>query len=345
MTMRLGLVWQTGLSAVNYRVQQPAEALLRRGNEIVAVLENGRAEYDAMVGCDAILVYRLADDATLDVIGRLAETGVAIVYDNDDDFLSLPDDHPVAGRLDDAIRQEAFDRTLRMARIAALTTVTTEPVARRYRDAGIERVEVVPNYLGYAAIRPPRPHDGLVIGWVAGMEHGHDAHALGIAEALERVLAKHDDVRVECIGVDLELSQRYRHDEYVPFDQLSDRVAGFDIGLAPLAATPFNLARSDIKVKEYAGCGVPWLASPVGPYAGLGEGHGGRLVEDGRWFEAVHRLVKKRRDRERLAAAGTAWARTQSIAWAYRRYEDIFAKAIERARAGSAEARSERVSS
>jgi glycosyltransferase involved in cell wall biosynthesis len=334
--MRLGVVWQTGLSASNYRALSPAEALHRRGHEIVTGTAPGQADPELMAGCDVVLVYRKADDETYEAVARLAESGVAVVYDNDDDFLSLPDDHPIDGTIDDRIRIEAFELTLRMARLAAVTTVTTEPVAARYRGAGIERVEVIPNLLRYGAIREPRMHEGVVIGWVAGLEHVHDAGALGIADALERVLAKHDDVCVECVGVDLGLSQRYRHHAFVPFDQLSDRVAGFDIGLAPLAATPFNLARSDIKVKEYAGCGVPWLASPVGPYAGLGEGHGGRLVEDGRWFEAMHRLVKKRRDRERLAAAGTAWARTQSIAWAYRRYEDIFAAAIERARTGGA---------
>ncbi len=26
-----------------------------------------------------------------------------------------------------------------------------------------------------------------------------------------------------------------------------------------------------MKLKEYAGAGAPWLASPIGPYAGLGE--------------------------------------------------------------------------
>jgi glycosyltransferase involved in cell wall biosynthesis len=335
MLMRLGVVWQTGLSASNYRALSPAEALHRRGHEIVTSTEPGQADPELMAGCDVVLVYRRSDDETYEAVARLADSGVAVVYDNDDDFLSLPDDHPIEGKVDDRMRSEEFERTLRMARLAAVTTVTTEPVAARYRGAGIERVEVLPNLLRYGAIREPRMHEGVVIGWVAGLEHVHDAEALGIADTLERVLAKHDEVCVECVGVDLSLSQRYRHHAFVPFDVLPDCVAGFDIGIAPLADTPFNRARSDIKVKEYAACGVPWLASPIGPYANLGEGQGGRLVEAGGWFDALHRLVKKDKDRRRLSAAGTAWARTQSIAWAYGRYESVLSEAI--ARRASAE--------
>src|SRR5207249_1565318 len=80
------------------------------------------------------------------------------------------------------------------------------------------------------------------------------------------------------------------------FLELPHRIGSFDIGLAPLADLPGNRARSDIKVKEYAASGVPWLASPVGPYVQLGEEQGGRLVPDDLWFEALDRLVSRRRE-------------------------------------------------
>src|SRR5207302_1085104 len=82
--------------------------------------------------------------------------------------------------------------------------------------------------------------------------------------------------------------QRYRHDPYLPFAELPRRLSRWDIGIAPLADIPFNLARSDIKLKEYAASELPWLASPVGPYAGHGEAQGGRLVPDDGWFEALN---------------------------------------------------------
>ena len=56
-----------------------------------------------------------------------------------------------------------------------------------------------------------------------------------------------------------------------------------------------NRARSNIKLKEYAAAGACWLASPIGPYVGLGEKQGGRLV-------ARRRLARRARPPARQAA-------------------------------------------
>src|SRR5207244_6851767 len=105
------------------------------------------------------------------------------------------------------------------------------------------------------------------------------------------------------------------------------RIGGFDVGIAPLVDIPMNCARSDIKLKEYAASGVPWLASPVGPYAGLGEEQGGRLVpEDGR-LDALERLVTQPGEREQLGRKGEAWARGQTIEAVADRWERVFAEA------------------
>jgi glycosyltransferase involved in cell wall biosynthesis len=331
--VRIGVVFEEGLAASQYRAIGPVTALARRGHQLVFV-DGGTADAATMVSCDVVLVYRRSDAPTQDAITRLADSGVAVVYDNDDDFLTMPAQDPAFSQWDDAARQRVFERSLRIARRASLMLATSEGVAERYRAAGVRRVEVVPNYLPYDAMREPVPHEGVVIGWVAGAEHHIDVTAIPLVDALERILRRHRDVRVECIGLDLALSRRYRHDKLVPLENgLRERLAAWDIGLAPLADHPFNRARSDIKLKEYAACGVPWLASPVAPYRSLGEEQGGRLVPDDQWFDALHRLVRKRRDRERMSAAGMDWAKRESIAWRYRDYERLFAEAIDLARA------------
>jgi hypothetical protein len=114
----------------------------------------------------------------------------------------------------------------------------------------------------------------MVIGWIAGVDHRADVARIEIADALRRLVTTHENVRIECIGGDLGLPERYRHDGFVPFPELPRRIGGFDVGIAPLADLPGNRVRSDIKLKEYAASGVPWLASAVGPYLGLGEAEG-----------------------------------------------------------------------
>ena len=42
-----------------------------------------------------------------------------------------------------------------------------------------------------------------------------------------------------------------------------------EIGLAPLSDTPFNHAKSDIKVLEYSASGIPWVASDLPSYNAL----------------------------------------------------------------------------
>ena len=103
------------------------------------------------------------------------------------------------------------------------------------------------------------------------------------------------------------------HVNRLDFFDLPPQLATYDIGLAPIADIPFNRARSNIKVKEYAALGRPWLASPVGPYATLGEREGGRLVPDDGWAAALGRLVDKPRERRKLAKRARKWGRAQAI--------------------------------
>jgi glycosyltransferase involved in cell wall biosynthesis len=191
----------------------------------------------------------------------------------------------------------------------------------------VERVEVIGNYLARDVARPRHRHDGVVIGWIAGAEHQADVERIEIVEALKRVLARCPEARVECIGIDIGLPERYRHDVFVPFHALPGRIGAFDIGIAPLADIPWNWARSDIKLKEYAASGVPWLASPVGPYVGLGEEQGGRLVSDDGWFEALDRLVSRPRERRRLSRQAQKWAKRQTIDAVADRWEQVFTDA------------------
>ena len=95
-------------------------------------------------------------------------------------------------------------------------------------------------------------------------------------------------------------SSRYEHIREVPFVDLLKVASRIDIGIAPLADTVFNRSRSNVKLKEYASGGAAWLASPVGPYRGLGEDQGGMLVEDGDWMSAIDLLIRDRRRRRRL---------------------------------------------
>jgi glycosyltransferase involved in cell wall biosynthesis len=69
---------------------------------------------------------------------------------------------------------------------------------------------------------------------------------------------------------------------------------GYDIGLAPLQDDEFHRSKTDIKFREYGGCGVAGIYSNVEPYAASVRHEAtGLLVsnEPGAWYEAMERLV------------------------------------------------------
>lgn len=342
--MRIGCVFEWN-NNIRYRVLNPMKALERRGHEVVF----GRTRHDAPLDvaqlrrCDVIHAYRLLERDDWKAVEGLVRRGAALVWDTDDNLSDVPreaDYYARSGGL--AALRDTHRITVAYARAAHLVTVSTDRLAENYRRAGVERVDVLGNYLARdeASIRG-RKHDGLTVGWIAGTEHAAELSRVPIVDALERLAAARSEVNIESIGVNLGLTTpKYRHIPSAPMDRFLEMARSWDIGLAVLADIPFNRSRSDVKVKEYASLGMPWLASPIGPYAGLGEREGGRLVEDADWGQALDRLAGSRFDRIKLSRRGKAWAKSQVVDARVHLWEAALEEAIERADAARARGRS-----
>jgi hypothetical protein len=340
--MRLGFILEPGAANSNYRVTFPMRTLERRGHEVCWPAQLQRdAPLQELLRCDLVHCFRRPDRGR--DLKQLAARGVAVSFDNDDDFSTAEMTKGAAGRLQAGGRARAANvrrstELLRLARLADLTTTPSEVLAERYRRAGVEHVATIANHLdaeltGFGA---SSPHAGVVVGWMAGAEHEHDLALLPIADVLGGLLARHRELRVVTIGLRLPLrSERYEFRPKVPFGRLLEAMGDFDIGIAPLADTPFNQARSDVKLKEYGAVGAAWLASPVGAYRQRGGGEGGRLVADGEWLGALEGLIRGGFARRRLARKALRWAHSQTIDHFAAQWEEQFELAIERARARS----------
>jgi Glycosyl transferases group 1 len=330
-SVRIGAAFEPTAAAF-YRGVYPLEAMMRRGHEIVwPRLDSGEAKVEQFEGCDVVYVFRRSEAPLRQALAPLVARGVGLVWDSDDDLSAIPRRSPNYKEIGALRGQQRFADTVRIARLAHLMLASTETIKAKYERAGIEGIEVLENYLPPRIRRRRERHDGLLIGWIAGIEHTEDAIALRLRETLERVLARHPDVHVETVGVDLGLRERYIRHPSAHFDDLPQHMARYDIGIAPLVDIPFNAARSNIKVKEYAASGVPWLASPRAPYRALGEREGGLLVEDDAWEAALDGLIRDKRRRNQLARAGKSWAKTQRIDRVADRVERLLQTAAERA--------------
>lgn len=312
-----------------YRAYEPVEALTLRGHNAIINGADGTIVPE-MRGCDVALLSRWTGRGAEKLAAQLHDAGTAVVWGHDDATELAPERNPKALEI-----QKRRTEIVAMLRAADVVVTTSPRIAEQYRAMGGVSVHVIENYLGpHFADLEREPHDGLVLGWAAWIDHQADWKTLDLHATVTRLLDAHPHLRVESVGpIDLQLPrERYTRSRAVPLEQLGSQLTRFDIGIAPIVDHPFNASRSNIKVKEYAAAGVPWLASPIGPYEGLGEKQGGRLVPDDRWYEELDRLIRDERGRRKLAKHGRKWAATQLIGANADPWEQALTEAIERRR-------------
>jgi glycosyltransferase involved in cell wall biosynthesis len=327
--MRLAMVAMRSHNAL-YRAFNPALELTKRGHDVRYGIEDELEHPAVLASFDAVLLYRVHSERAVRVARWLREHGVAVIWDNDDLLHGVERTHTNYKRVGGLRGERLFGRIREMLRCAHVVTTPSPVLAELYERSGADRALVIENYLpnDFAVVDRPR-RACLTIGWVAAMEHKSDADRLRITPLLERLLARHANLRIATVGLRLGLpDDRYEVKRFVPFGELPDAIAAFDIGIAPLSVSTFNMSRSNVKVKEYAALGVPWLASPIGPYVGMGEQQGGRLVPDDRWEVELEALIANERLRRRLGK----WAASQTVAKQAHRWESAFAMAIQAAR-------------
>lgn len=318
-----------------YRAFIPMQALALEGHRVHIEERNAVGAPGPLLGSDVVQIFRLTHPPMRQLVRQLQAAGVAVVWDNDFDAASAPKGHPVSDAFRGVAAQQWRAGELAMLKLADLVTVPTDELAERYSAAGAREVRVVENMLPPTFERPRTlPERGLTIGWACMQEHAWDFEQLGLREVFARVLEQHLHVRLLAIGLDMRIdSRRYEHQPWQMYDALPSQLARCDVLIAPLADVPFNRTRSNIKLKEYAAAGVPWLASPVGGYAWMGEEQGGRLVADGDWRGQIEALVRDEGARHRLAVAGRRWAAGEVVVDHVGELEEVFGEAVGLARA------------
>jgi glycosyltransferase involved in cell wall biosynthesis len=123
----------------------------------------------------------------------------------------------------------------------------------------------------------------------------HDRDFALIAEPLTRFLRAHPEVRLRVTGpVDFQLDlpeSRVLRAPKVPFAVYPQQFTGAWVNLAPLEDTPFNAAKSALKVLEAGYWGLPTLCSPNPDYARFADA--GALVAPGpdAWVDWLERLL------------------------------------------------------
>ncbi len=245
--------------------------------------------------------------------------GMRLVYDLDDDLLAIPPEHPEAALL--APRRAAVARMLDEAdQISVSTPVLRDRILRARSGARRGGVELVANGLDERLWQAP--HSARAGGALRLLLMGtttHEADFRLVAGALARLKEDFGErVEIEVCGMTSDdlppgiariAPPPGRGESYPGFIAWLAGRPGWHLGLAPLAASPFNDGKSAIKAFDYAALGLAVLASDVPAYRGsLADGPGGWLVGNSEeaWYQAVARLIRDPALCARLAAGGRA---------------------------------------
>lgn len=212
----------------------------------------------------------------------------------DDDLLNVPEDKDPDGAYA-AYRP----RLERLIRAATAVTVSTQTLKERLEPLN-GRVEVVPNALCrsvWALGDITRVPDGTIRALYMGTPT-HDADLEMILPALEQVAAERPHFKLLVIGVSDAPLPQFAERVAIPSEArnyprfvrwLAEQRRRVDFGIAPLEDTPFNAAKSDLKILDYGGLGLPVVASEHPVYSGFSDNEGVTLVRDDieNWKEAL----------------------------------------------------------
>src|SRR5207302_229150 len=144
-----------------------------------------------------------------------------------------------------------------LLRRAALVTAGSAYLAKRAKQAGARRVEIVPTVVDFAEYVnvPPRTAAGFTVGWVGSP--ATQGHLQSVASVLSDLLNEHGD-RFITIGARFPRKLFERHDQ---LDWRKDtevsQLAQLDVGIMPLPDGPFERGKCGYKLIQYMASGLP----------------------------------------------------------------------------------------
>lgn len=308
--------WQADPGTGYWRLRLPLGELARRGHDVMVdeTMPNC-VRYDG--AADVIVASRTATLGPSTLFQRLAREGRSLmVYEIDDDPFSITPDNAKAYQF---FQGPVLDNIRANLACADLVTVSTPTLAEAVSVYTSAPVVVLPNRVPRWLTELPMPLStvstagALTVGHTGGASHVRD---FGECAKPLRAFLQRQAGRAEfhAIGQDntarvATIKGRTRHTGWTTDVAGYLRSIDFHIGLAPLRDTPFNRAKSALKLLEYGALGIPAIASNAGPYADV-DSRGVLLASSPKqWREAFETLGGSADIRLSMGQLGRQWAR------------------------------------
>lgn len=192
--------------------------------------------------------------------------GATLIVDVDDNIFAVGPDNPAYWYFRE--NYGAYDHLVRQADWVTTTNERLKSVLKEKNP----KTCILPNVVDANDWKQKRKrHKKVKIGWVYSRSHRLDALPM-VNDALEKLYKKHKDtIEIEILGGEENIfgGFPYKIIPGVPFSEYPKKLQelSWDIGIAPLADTPFNECKSNIKWLEGTMAGQAMVLSGVAPYA------------------------------------------------------------------------------
>lgn len=333
----------------HYRLIWPAQALRAQGVDVRVIMPNRRegigGDIDTRTGqltdiripgdADVMVLQRVALDKMADAVSMIRAKGVAVVVDMDDDLTKIDPSNPAwwAMRTDGVGKMAHYNwRNAHQACLnATMVTVSTPALLKVYAPHG--RGQVVENRIpaGYLDIWH---QDSATMSW-PGSVHSHPADLYAMGPAVARLMREGVPYRgvgpAEGLAKALGLAEDPPVTGSVDMDEWPLRLAEIGVGLAPLADTRFNDAKSWLKPLEMMACGAPFVASASPEYARLlklAPQAGLLATKPQDWYRKIKSLVTNAQLRREMSAVGRAAATNMTIEGNAWRWAEVWQSAM-----------------
>jgi hypothetical protein len=322
----------------SFRAIWPGEYCAAAGHDVEVVRAQDRrvrlvmedhTVKDVLVEADVVVLQRVTHTYMAQAVAVMRAKGIAVVVDVDDDLSTIHPSNPAWETHRPGRGPHSWHNLAAACRGASLVTVSTPALLGVYAKHG--RGHVLPNYLPdqyYGLTR----EDSDVIGW-PGSIHSHPNDPEVVGGALARLVDEGAQfvMRGDATGAGRAFGlAQDPPGGGVPIAEWPRAVASLGVGMAPLADTRFNSAKSWLKPLEMSACGVPWVASPRAEYRRLHAMGAGVLADRPRtWYRELKRLHQSAALRQEMSEAGRRVAeqlRLRDHSW---RWMDAWTRAYE----------------
>ena len=258
---------------------------------------------------DRIVIQRdyLDFPAAEKIVEEGKKRGIKIIYEIDDDLLSIDENHPQYKKYKE---KNAIIRFL--SQNADIVTVSTETLAQRFKNC--KKVYVIKNALDEnlwfspVAKHPHKETNEIKIGYLGSFTHKGDLELLKepilrLNEKLKKKYGLKADFHV-IGGIRGKFPEENwfrqvpvpkRKSIYPRFVKWLRATVDWDLAVAPLQNNSFNQSKSELKYLEYTALGLPGIYCNVGSYAEvIKHGENGLLAppdQPDSWVYSLFQLI------------------------------------------------------